>query len=133
MAGWQSLAGQTLLVPSGPTGLHLFVLILGPVAVPNAGPKPKWAMVSATSVRPGIPHDTACELQPGDHPFVKHDSFIAYRYMRLEDEPHVVGMVGKSVWTPNSPCSPELLQRIVKGVCISKLTPREYKRLFGCI
>lgn len=90
-------------------------------------------MVSATSIRPGIPHDTACELDHGDHPFIKHPSFISYRHMRLEDQPHVEGMVEKSVWIPNSPCSPALLQRIVQGVCISKLTPREYKRLFGCI
>jgi hypothetical protein len=133
MAGWQTLPGQTLLVPSGPSGLHLFVLVLGPVTFPGYGSTPQIAMVSATTLREGIPHDPACVLEPGDHPFIQHRSFISYRHLRLDTDPHVGRMVDSAVWSRHEPCTPALLQRIVAGVCLSKLTPREYKRLFGCL
>lgn len=77
VAAWQSEPGATLLVPSGPRGLHLFIIVLGPVVLPTYGPTPQTAMVSATSIHSGVPHDAACELDSGDHPFVHHASYIA--------------------------------------------------------
>ena len=121
-----------MLVPSGPSGLHLFVLILGPVLVPSYGSAPQVVMVSATSIRNGVPHDPACELQPGDHAFIQHPSFIAYRYLRIDGSVHVEQMVNQAVWMPHEPCSEALLQRIVTGVCRSRLAPREFKKMFGC-
>jgi hypothetical protein len=109
------------------------VLILGPVILPSYGPKPQFAMVSATTIREGIPHDPACELHAGEHPFIRHPSFIAYRYLRIEESAHLDQMMEKSIWMPNEPCTAALLQRIVAGVCRSKLTPREFKRVFNCI
>ena len=131
MQGWQAAAGQTLLVPSGP-GLHLFFVILGPVVLAEYGLSPQLAMVSATTLRDGIPHDPACVLQPGEHAFIQHRSYVAYRYMRIDASRHVEKMVGAAIWKPHDACSPELLQRIVAGVCRSRLTPREYQRIFRC-
>lgn len=132
MDSWQSLPGNTLLVPSGPVGLHLFVMVLGPIVLPSYGTTPQLAMVSATSIRDGVPHDSACELMPGDHPFIQHPSYISYRNLRVDGCPHIENMVESSVWTAHQPCSVELLARIVAGVCKSKLTSREFKLLFGC-
>ena len=131
MQGWQAAPGQTLLVPSGP-GLHLFFLILGPVVLADYGSAPQLAMVSATTLRDGVPHDPACVLEAGDHPFIQHRSYLAYRYMRLDASTHVEKMVSGAVWKPHDPCPADLLQRIVAGVCQSRLTPREYKRIFQC-
>lgn len=124
--------GHTLLVPSGPAGNHLFVLVLGPVVIPLYGGKEQFAMVGVTSIRDGVPHDPACELNPGDHPFIQHPSYVKYRDLRVNSCAHVENMVGTTVWPPHHPCSAELLQRIVAGICLSKLTPREYKLVFGC-
>lgn len=132
MAEWQSSPGHTLLVPSGPSGLHLFVLVLGPVVVSSYGTAPQLSIVSATSIRDGIPHDTACELYPGEHPFIQHPSYIAYRHLRIDSAAHVEKMISSAMWAPHEPCADVLLQRIVAGVCKSKLTPREFKQLFGC-
>lgn len=131
MQGWQAVPGQTLLVPSGP-GLHLFFLILGPVVLADYGSAPQLAMVSATTLRDGVPHDSACVLEAGEHPFIQHPSYLAYRYMRLDSSLHVEKMVRDAVWGPHAPCAADLLQRIVAGVCQSRLTPREYKRIFRC-
>lgn len=86
MEGWQAAPGQTLLVPSGP-GLHLFFLILGPVTLADYGRVPQVALVGATTLRDGIPHDTACVLEAGEHAFIQHRSYLAYRYMRLDSTP----------------------------------------------
>lgn len=131
MQGWQPVPGQTLLVPSGP-GLHLFFLTLGPVVLADYGSAPQLAMVSATTMRDGVPHDPACVLEAGDHPFIQHRSYLAYRYMRLDASTHVEKMVSGAVWKPHDPCAADLLQRIVAGVCQSRLTPRECKRIFQC-
>ncbi len=131
MQGWQAVPGQTLLVPSGP-GLHLFFLILGPVVLADYGSAPQLAMVSATTLREGVPHDPACVLEAGEHPFIQHRSYLAYRYMRLDSSAHVEKMVSGAVWKPHDPCAGDILQRIVSGVCQSRLTPREYKRIFHC-
>lgn len=129
MQRWQAVPGQTLLIPSGP-GLHLFFLILGPVVLADYGPSPQLAMASATTLRDGIPHDPACVLEAGEHPFVQHRSYVAYRYMRLDTSQHVEKMVSSAVWKTHETCSADLLRRIVAGVCQSRLTPREYKRIF---
>lgn len=130
MAAWQSEPGATLLVPSGPRGLHLFIIVLGPVVLPAYGPTPQTAMVSVTSVHGGVPHDTACELDSGDHPFVHHASYIAYRHMRLDSVAHVEQMVSRGAWTPHDPCSPALLHRVIAGARTSRLLPREFRTLF---
>ena len=130
--GWLPAPGQTLLVPSGPAGHHLFVLILGPVAAPERGTAPHVAMVSFTTVRDGIPHDGACVVQAREHPFIRHTSYAYYRDVRIEPVAHVADLVQRAVWRPNEPCGPELLARLQRGVCASRLVSREVKQIFGC-
>jgi hypothetical protein len=91
--------GQTFLVPSGPRGNHLFIVALGPMVLPQYGRQPHFVLVSATTIYDGIPHDDACLLRPGDHPFILHDSYIFYQQTRLEPVEHVEhhGMRGKIV------------------------------------
>lgn len=127
---WTCRVGSSLLVPSGPAGLHLFVIALGPAVLDGYGPAPQVLMASATTLRDGIPFDSACVLEPGDHPFIQHRSYIAYRYARVDSAAHVEHMVTSQVWLPKEPCDPQLIERIVSGVRQSRLTPREFKRLF---
>jgi hypothetical protein len=106
-------------------------LILGPVTLPHYGAQPQVATVSVTSKKAGIPFDPACELAVGDHSFIQQPSYISYRHLRIDPLSHVSGLVG-SLWKPHQQCSPALLQRIIAGVCISRMTPREFKLIFGC-
>jgi hypothetical protein len=132
MAAWMPAQGQCLLVPSGPTGFHLHLIIYGPSVVVNHGTVAQVAMVGVTSIKPGVPHDPACILQVGQHPFIQHASFLAYRHMRVDPAAHVQQMVAGGVWQPHSACSQQLLQDAIAGVCASKLTPRAMKTIFGC-
>jgi len=63
----------TLLVPSGPTGNHLFVVMT------NACPDRMHLLVSITSIRPKRKYDDACVFSGGEHPFIKGPSFVLYR------------------------------------------------------
>jgi hypothetical protein len=128
---WQAAPGQSLLMPSGPSGNHLFFVILGPIQLDNRGSTPQVLTVSVTSIKPDLPFDDACVLKVGDHPFIQHDSYVAYRHLRIDPLPHVERLVQSGVWQPHTPCSPELLERIIRGVHLSRMTSRENKKIFG--
>lgn len=118
-----------MLVPSGPAGMHLFMLIVGPVVVQNYGQHEQMLMVSATTLRPELPHDNACVLNAGDHPFIQHPSYVTYRHARLDARAHIVEMVRSGVWVPHEPCSDDLAARVLYGMRVSRLAPREFKSL----
>jgi hypothetical protein len=131
MDTWTCAPGSSLLIPSGPTGLHLFVLTLGPAVLPNYGNDPKVLLVGASTVREGVPYDTACVLNDGEHSFIKHPSYIAYRYARLESVSHVNKMIETSTWHTHEECSVDLLKKIQSGIHISKYISREFRSIFA--
>lgn len=72
-----------LLIPSGPAGdlqrKHLFVCVTDPVGVGK-----DVLLVSVSSLIPRQPYDSTCRLYVGDHPFIRHDSYVAYARARIE-------------------------------------------------
>ena len=74
----------------------------------------------------------ACEIAPGAHRFVEHDSYVAYRYLRVDAAAHAARMVDTGAWMAHEPCSTRLLDRIRAGVCASLFTSGEFRRLFSC-
>lgn len=128
---WQAAPGSTLLVPSG-SKKHLHVIVLGPIALRNYGNAPQIALVSVTTRYPGIPIDSTCILVPGEHEFVKHESWVSYRSLRIDTEAHAQARIAEHVWSVHASCSALLLQRIRAGVCASMFTTGEFRQLFGC-
>lgn len=128
MNSWQCGLGKTLLVDSGPSGKHLHIIVWGPSAAgPSYGSRPIVVLVGVTSIRPGLPHDSTCTLACGDHPFIRHPSFVAYRFMRYLAAIDVHQNVASGLWTPHVDCSQALAQRIVEGVKISGSVPRHFR------
>jgi hypothetical protein len=86
--------------------------------------------VNVTSARDGC--DCTVELNPGDHPFIKHRSVIAYfdtRAMLLSDVEAMINMPNKSrVCKQQEPCDRALLEKILKGVLVSKFTPKKARQ-----
>ena len=115
----------TLLIPSGPQGdqdrKHLFILLTDPHD-DEAGKK-SVLMVSLSTVRVGIPHDPTCILYAGDHPFVKHDSYVLYQKARLEDADKVLRGVKNGQLVPHDPMDGAVFARVCKGLEESRLTP----------
>lgn len=128
---WVCSKGESLLIPSGPKGMHLFVIVLDPTVLQGYGTSPQILLVSATTLRDDIPHDPACILEAGEHPFIQHRSYIAYRYARIDSAAHVEQMVARHVWIPKEACSPQLIDKIISGMQRSRLAPREFKKLLA--
>jgi len=126
---WQCVPGACLMIPSGPTGEHLFAVALGPEIIEGHGTEPQVLMVSFTSIRPGIPYDDACEVSAGEHPFIARSSYIYYREPRLETASKVETMVNTGAWRASTQCKPELTQKILAGFKLSKRLPRYFKKL----
>lgn len=133
MAGWQAAEGQTILRPSGSTN-HLYVILKSGALLNQFGYglSEKLIMVNATTIRDGIPHDAACVLAPGCHPFISSPSYMRYRDAVIEDVQHVTNLVNQGVWPAHHPIVVSALAQIVAGVCRSKLVRREFKRIFNC-
>ncbi len=129
MSSWQPEAGATLLMPSGPEGNHLFVVLNDPRVFDGYGPRAHVVLVCVSSIRDGIPHDATCELEPGCHPFVKRSSYVVYRRSRVEAARHLEKLVEQGVFKPHLPASAELLDRVKRGLQVSPFTTREFKEL----
>jgi hypothetical protein len=41
-------------------------------------------------------------------------------------------MIANAVWIGHEECTVEVLQKIIAGICVSRLTPREFKKIFAC-
>ena len=119
------LKRATLLIPSGPGGdedrKHLFILLTDPWG--DESGKTSVLMVSLSTVRKGVPHDPTCVLYPGDHPFVKHDSYVVYQKARIEETDKILRGVKSGQLIPQVPMDGAVYTRICKGLEESRLTP----------
>jgi hypothetical protein len=118
--------GNTFLIPSG-TGKHLFFVVLGPVVLPEHGKAPHYVFAGATTLHEGAPHDPACVIEAGEHPFIQHRSYIAYRHMRIHPAPDAETYAGR-LWTQHQNCDEALLKRIISGIFQSHHTKKYIKQ-----
>lgn len=135
MSQWTCKKGNTLLIPSGPREghKHLFALMLEPTLVVGYGSKPMVLMACVTSFVNGIPAEDACLLGKGDHPFIEHDSFVDYRFTRLEQAEVVQKRVRDGVFIEKDACSPDTLRKIIQGALKSRRIDREFKQILEAI
>ena len=128
MAGWQPGAGATLLMPSG-AGDHLFVVLNDPAVFAGYGARPQVVLVSLGTVRPGIPHDPTCVLEPGCHAFVKVESYVVYKRARIDPLAHVQKLVEQGLFKPLDAMPPEVFADIRAGLQVSPFTKGEFREL----
>ena len=124
-------AGHCLLIPSGPS-LHLHFVLCDPTTIHGYGTNHHVVLVNATSLDPTLPYDASCVLNAGCHPFITHESFIAYRWAKFESCNHIGAMVASNFWKISSTCDTTLIQKISAGACVSKLAARDLKLFLKC-
>ena len=129
MTPWRLCAGATLLMPSGNAGDHLHIVLNDPQPFAGYGQHPCVLLVNLSSVREDIPYDATCVLEPGAHAFVQQQSFVFYRYARIEQGAHILRLAEQGVFKPHEPMSAETLQEINAGLYDSPHTKREFKRM----
>lgn len=115
----------TLLVPSGPVHdpdqKHLFVVLTDPVEALNFAGKHSL-LVGIASLYPDVPHDPACELHAGDHPFIKHKSFVFYAEARIEISQKLIDGVKRGIFSPQGMLAEDIFARVCHGLTLSRFT-----------
>jgi hypothetical protein len=112
---FQVVKRATLLYPSGATN-HLFVFLNDPF-----GPARQVLMVPACSVV-GNYHDTTCLISPGEHPFIEHDSYIAYQHCRIEPAPKLDQGVARNEFHDRGLMDQAVFARVLAGLYSSRRT-----------
>ncbi len=103
--------------PGGITKPHLWVAITAPDA------DHMIVIVSLTTLR--FDRDQTTILQPGDHPFVRHETAVLYSDTRIVDAQRVESMLQDGMALRHQPCPAETLLLIQQGALVSPFTPRK--------
>lgn len=112
---------DTLLIPTGPSGDHLFVITT------DACPGGLHVLANFTKVAPGRFVDSACLLSAGEHPFIVQDSYVLYRSAIIQPGTRLSNMVDGWVYRVGQPATEDLTDKILAGFGVSKFTPKFIK------
>lgn len=105
--------------------IHLWVICSGPQP-------PDDAVVAFNLTSKDWDSDTSCVIQAGEHPYVRHESVIAYQYGELFRPDHIARL---KLLAPREydPVSPELLLRIQQGAVASPDTREQLKKIMRAV
>jgi hypothetical protein len=123
----------TLLIPSAsvsdPNRKHLFILLTNPHPHPESNIKSSL-LVSVSTMYPRLPFDPACKLFAGDHPFIKHDSYVVYRTARIETADKLINGVSQGIFNHKETLSGEIFARVCHGLTTSDFTAPTILRFY---
>jgi hypothetical protein len=103
---------------------HLYFICNDPVFYPTLVKK-CFLAVNLTSMNPDIEHDPTCTLTVGDHPFIKHDSYILYSKAAIFGEDTVTQQVISGDIRTHDDCDSVVFKRILAGFLVSgKVKPK---------
>jgi len=102
---------------------HLWIILSDPQS------HPADAILIANLTTRRSDSDTACVLNKGEHPFIKHDSCVNYQDSRLVDGQNLRQAFASKVLLPRQPVSAALLRRIRAGAAHSNLIPLDNLQL----
>jgi hypothetical protein len=124
----------TLLIPSGPANnpdrKHLFVLLTDPIEAPNFNGK-QVLLANIASVPNRLPYDSTCILQPGEHRFIKHESYVYYAKARIEAANALLRGVKSGQLIAHEIMGQAIVQRICDGLQQSPHTTPRIQRFFA--
>jgi hypothetical protein len=107
----------TIMLLSG-SKEHLYFICNDPVFYPRLACD-SFLAVNLTSVTEGIESDPTCLLNVGDHPFVRHPSYVFYRRAEIFGAATVIQSVSSGDIRIHDPCSDGTFQRILDGFNVS--------------
>lgn len=109
----------TLLIPSPSESdagrKHLFILLTNPYPHPESNIK-SVLLVSISTLKPSLPHDPACKLYNGDHPFIKDDSYVVYRLARIETADKLIKGVNQGIFKHKETLGGDIFARVCHGL-----------------
>ena len=124
---WVCSAGSSILIPSGPSGNHLHVILNDPARF-DGYPPDQCVLVGVSTIRKA-PYDDTLIIDPGRHPFITNQSYVVYRHARLDSSNKINSHVASQYFIPMESVDDQLLQEITEGVYESRHTPNFIKQL----
>ena len=108
--------GDAFLIPSGPSGHHMFVVCTG------EAPDGSRLLLSISTIREGRYHDPTCVLEPGIHPFVKVPSFVDYSKAEQRHSAHILKCLDAGLFIGQQRVEEAVVARILDGIYNSDRT-----------
>jgi hypothetical protein len=102
---------------------HLWI-----VCAENPEDADERVIFSITSDGPHV-SDRSCELKPGDHEFIKHDSVVLFRKGAIVTVGTLQGWMNRGNILLKEAASAPLVQRICNAALESQFTPRDVKAI----
>ncbi|MCW7547751.1 hypothetical protein OO184_07330 [Photorhabdus sp. APURE] len=122
------LRKRSLLIPSGYTD-HLYIICCDPVFYPKKT-KTCFLAVNISSLKPDIPYDRTCILNCGDHPFIRHPSFVFYGRADIFGSVTVEQHMSAGDIKIHEPCGDSVFNRILSGFDISPHVTLEIRNFY---
>ncbi|HET6843927.1 MAG TPA: hypothetical protein VFK06_19960 [Candidatus Angelobacter sp.] len=116
--------GDTFLTADDDEELHLWIVITSPA-------EGEVVTVSVTTRRKKS--ESLVLLKQGDHPFIVHDSVVAYSYARIRAVDDIETAFLNGTAKRREPVSQELLARIKTGLVDSDFTPNGVRHYFKSV
>ena len=78
-----------------------------------------------------IGHDDSCLLNPGDHPFLQHQTSVSYRDARIVTLAQLEDLENRGLITPKENLSPDILAKIREEARISPFAKLKIREILG--
>lgn len=98
--------------------LHLFAILNDPCS------NRLCLVVMITTIYEDRHYDPACLLNAGDHPFVRHPSYLLYRAADTLRASQIVSLIDQKYYIPKEDFDAAVFRRIADGLFASEETKR---------
>lgn len=119
--------GDTFLTGDSSEDFHLWIIITPPT---------EGEVVTVCMVTAHKKSERLVVLDVGDHPFIKHESIIAYRWSKIRAVDEIESAFLTQAAKPREPVSDAILRKVQAGLLDSDFTPNGvlhyYKSVMGC-
>ncbi len=119
----------TILIPSGSSD-HLHFICSDPVFYPELS-RDCVLMVNISTIKPDLHFDQTCILDAGDHPFVKHPSFVYYKKSDIFGADSISRNVADGTFSAHQECGDLVFEKILAGFNTSKEVRLKIKKFFN--
>lgn len=114
-----------LLIPSGPADKkHLYMILTDSCA------DSKHLLISISSIKPERFFDDSCVIEPGEHAFIRHASYVLYSKPEIYSRRKILQNLERWYFSKKDDVSDELFKKIVDGFYSSEFIPKLYLTYF---
>jgi hypothetical protein len=119
--------GETYIIRNPSNNIeHLYFIISNP------DEKDRILMVNlSTFIEDSIEKEQICILEVGDHPYVRHKSFINYAESICPMKSEIEAAIKLNLFDRDEDASPELIKNIQVGATKSEALPEKFKKYFA--